>query len=120
MLKILIVEDEESVRQALKKILENFGHKVLDAGDGLAALKHFEEQGDIDVVLTDLSLPGPSGWDVAAAIRERSPGMPVILLSGWDVTEEELRQKDHVSRVLSKPIKINDMLNAIKELTGGK
>jgi two-component system chemotaxis response regulator CheY len=118
--KILVVEDEESVRQALRKILESFGHKVFDAGDGPDAIRQFEKEGDIDIVLTDLSLPGPSGWDVADQVKKRSPKTPVILLSGWDITEEELRQKDNVSRVLSKPVKINDMLKAINELTAAK
>ena len=115
--KILIVEDEESVRQALTKIFENYGHKVFAARDGQEGLKVYGQQGDFDIVFTDLSLPGISGWEVAESIKGRDPRMPVVILSGWDIPEGEKRA-EKVERVLNKPVKIKDMLKAVKDFCG--
>ncbi len=112
--KVLIVEDEESVRQALVKILENFGHKVLaaaDANEGLEKLKN-----GADIVFTDLGLPGPSGWDLARAIKKNYPKVPVVLLSGWDVETEDKSLILLVEKVLPKPVKIKEILDTIDQL----
>ena len=61
MSRILVVEDEDSVRHALVKILENYGHKAVAAADAPECLNIFDEQGEFDLVMTDLGLPGPSG-----------------------------------------------------------
>lgn len=114
--KILIVEDEDSVRHALAKILENYGYLVTGAPDAEAGLKAFDVAGGMDVVLTDLSLPGMSGWELADAVKERAPKTPVILLSGWDVHPDEVKKHESVTLILSKPVKIKDMLAAIKGL----
>ena len=113
--KVLIVEDEESVRQALVKILENFGHKVLMAADAPEGIKIFERERP-DIVMTDLGLPGPSGWDLARAIKEKDPKVPVVLLSGWDVGMEDKSLTGLVEKILSKPVKIKDMLDTIDQL----
>ena len=115
--KILIVEDEESVRQALTKIFENYGHKVTAARDGQEGLKIYGQQGDFDIVFTDLSLPGISGWEVADAIKSKDPKVPVVILSGWEVPESDERI-GKVERVLNKPVKIKDMMKAVKDLCG--
>ncbi len=112
--KVLIVEDEESVRQALVKILENFGHTVLAAADAKEGIKKFE--GGVDIVITDLGLPGPSGWDLARAVKEKDPKVPVVLLSGWDVEMEDKSLKGLVDKILPKPLKIKEMLDVIDQL----
>ena len=114
--KILIVEDEDSVRHALAKILENYGYTVIVAPDAEAGLKVFDAEEGIDIVLTDLSLPGLSGWVLADAIKERVPKIPVVLLSGWDINPEDVKKHKSVTLILSKPVKIKDMLTAIKDL----
>lgn len=115
--KILIVEDEDSVRQALAKILENYGYLVTNAPDAESGLKAFDAEGGMDIVLTDLSLPGLSGWELADIIKERAPKIPVVLLSGWDIDERDVQKHKNVTLILSKPVKIKDMLAAIKSLT---
>ncbi len=112
--KILIVEDEESVRQALVKILENFGHKVLAAADANEGLEKFND--GVDIVFTDLGLPGLSGWDMARAIKKKSTKVPVVLLSGWDIETEDESLRALVEKVLSKPVKIKEMLDTIDQL----
>lgn len=112
-----MVEDEGSVRDALMKILSSYGHAVVGAGDGEGAIEEFGRRGDFQIVLTDLSLPGISGWELARAIKDRAPEVPVVLLSGWDVdpSGEEFRDSG-VDRLLPKPVKIKEMLALVDEL----
>ncbi len=117
--RILLVEDEASVRDAVARILANYGHEVVAAADGPEGLLYFK-RGGFDIVMTDLGLPGPSGWEVAKAVREISPDTPVVLLSGWDVSpgDKDLKESG-VARVLAKPVSVKDMLMVITELVSG-
>jgi len=116
-LKILLVEDEDSARIALGRIMENSGHEVVSAVDGPEGLKHFDEQGDFDIVLTDLGLPGPSGWEVAKSVKKKSRNTPVVLLSGWDIDEDDKEiQESGVDRVLAKPVRVKDILQVVEDL----
>ncbi|HKB40609.1 MAG TPA: ATP-binding protein, partial [Gemmataceae bacterium] len=110
-LRILIVEDEVTVRQFLGMGLSRLGHRPVltaNAREGLAAF----EQEAFDVVLTDLGLPGVSGEEVARQVTKRSPNMPVILLTGWaDQIVEERGSLEGVKCILGKPVTL-DTLNA--------
>ena len=120
---ILIVEDEDSVRHALSKILENYGYVVTCAADAEAGINAFDAAAGavgMDLVLTDLSLPGMSGWELADAIKGRNTGIPVILLSGWDIDPEDVKKHKNVEMILSKPVRIKDMLAAIAELAASR
>jgi len=113
------VEDEEGARSALTKILEAYGHSVTSAEDGETALELFGSEGGFDIVLTDLTLPGMSGWDVVERIKVLSPETPVIVLSGWDINKnDENITRSGVSMVMSKPVKVRDMLAAVDGLLG--
>ena len=113
--RVLVVEDEESVREALARILENSGYKVTTAEDCPVAVSLLE-QGGFDIVFTDLTLPGPSGWELVRWVGENRPGTPVVLLSGWEIHQKDVEDKGPVARILSKPVKLKDMTDAIKEL----
>ena len=113
---ILVIEDEESVRHALSKILENYGYAVTCAADAEAGLQAFDAAACTDIVLTDLSLPGMSGWELADVLKGRNPGVPVILLSGWDIDPGDVKKHKSVEMILSKPVKIKDLLAAIMAL----
>lgn len=82
---ILLVEDEEAVREVTSRMLSLSGYRVLEAADGEAALRVVREQpgGTIDLVVTDVRMPGMGGLDLARALRERSPGLPVVFISGY-------------------------------------
>jgi DNA-binding response OmpR family regulator len=117
--KVLLVEDEEGARDALAKILKTYRHEVTSVDTGEDAIKEFETVGGFDIVLTDLTLPGISGWDVAKSVKKASPDTPVIVLSGWDVRKDDAKIAEcGVSMVLSKPVKVRDMLSAIENLLG--
>jgi CheY-like chemotaxis protein len=81
---ILLVDDEESVRAIVLKILRRAGYKVLEAGNGDAALRIAEAHPErIDLLVTDMFMPGLRGPEVAARLAETRPGMRVLFMSGY-------------------------------------
>jgi CheY-like chemotaxis protein len=115
-LRVLVVEDEESIRSFLGRVLEHLGHAcqtVATAREGLAAL----EQSKFDLVLTDLGLPDLSGEEVARAAAERCPGTPVVLLTGWaEQLKAENRRPVGVARILGKPVTLELLCQTIEAL----
>ncbi len=85
---VLIVEDEESLRELLKLVLEGNGIKVLQAADGVEAVEVFTAHKDeIEIVLSDLGLPRLGGWEAFLKMREINPELKGILASGFFVPE---------------------------------
>lgn len=80
MATILVVDDEPSIRQLIARILDRQGHKVIVCGDAVAALEVTEA---VDLLIVDYILPNTNGRDLTAQLRERQPGLPVILMSGY-------------------------------------
>jgi CheY-like chemotaxis protein len=85
---VLLVDDEEAVREMIGEVLESEGFEVLKAEDGSRGVALFREKRDrVDVVLLDLSMPGLSGEETYRRLREIDPGVRVILSSGYDHDE---------------------------------
>jgi CheY-like chemotaxis protein len=102
-LRVLVIDDEPILAQTLGDLLHGMGHEatvVLNGAEGLRrmATEHF------DLILTDLGMPEMSGWEVATAVKVRTPSCPVILVTGWG---ESLRSEELVGTgvdlVLNKP-----------------
>jgi CheY-like chemotaxis protein len=112
-LRILVVEDEESIRHFLTTALTQLGHSprtVADAQEGLTAFS--EEQ--FDLIITDLGLPGMSGEELARTIARKSPAIPVILLTGWSSQlKDEAQSLPGVTSILGKPITISTLSSSI-------
>ena len=113
MTRVLIVEDERSLREPLAFLLEREGYDIRTAADGNAALAEFEKHGS-DVILLDLMLPGLSGTEVCRIIRQRSQ-VPIIMLTAKDsevdiVVGLELGADDYVT----KPYKTRELLARIR------
>ncbi len=103
-LTILLIDDEARVRVALADALAALGHVVLQAPGGRDGLEQLERGERVDVVITDLGMPGMNGWEVARAVKARWPDLPVGLVTGWPVggelTPEEVGRVDFV---IAKP-----------------
>jgi CheY-like chemotaxis protein len=114
--RILVVEDEDEVRELLKDILIDGGHEVEFTANGQKALEFFQEK-TFDMVFTDLGMPGMSGWQVAEQIKQLSGETPVALITGWDVKQkkQELKNKG-VDVVLKKPFRVDEILGLVQEL----
>jgi len=80
--RVLVVDDTEPVRFLLVRWLGALGHETVAAASGAEALAHLDAS-SFDAVLTDVSMPDASGWDVLAAARSRSSGLAVVMMTGW-------------------------------------
>ena len=82
-LTVLVAEDHESVRSMAVMILEHLGYRVLQAGSGTEALKIWEDQPEgVDLLFTDLQMPGMTGLELAAALEAKKPGLKILFTSG--------------------------------------
>ena len=101
--KILLVDDDPEVSEVLEMMLDQIGNEVTVVSRGQEAITRFE-QGDYDLVITDLGMPDISGWEVAKAVKQKSPGTPVVLITGWGVQlDSEQRNESGVDGVIAKP-----------------
>ena len=91
--RVMLVEDEETVRQMGTKLLERAGYKVVAMADGAAAQAYISEgRGDVDVLVTDVVMPGMSGIRLAEEMRARSPEVGLVLVSGYLAEGLDLRE----------------------------
>ena len=81
--RILLVDDDAMVADATVSMLEQLGHTVLAASSGAHALDALHAEPDIDLVITDHAMPGMTGLELAALIRESKPDLPVVLATGY-------------------------------------
>lgn len=106
-IKILVVDDEPLVRGVLALLIVSFGHEAIESPNGSDALARLERGESVDVVLTDLVMPGVQGWDVARRIKQRWPSLRVGLMSGDEIALA--RHAGDADFVLPKPVR-RDML----------
>ena len=114
--RILIVEDEEDVRQLLFEVLNENGHEIETASDGIQGIAMFKES-NYDMVFTDLGMPGMTGWQVAQEVKKKNRKTPVALITGWIVQLKQGELKNRgVDFVVSKPFKINQILQLVQTI----
>src|SRR5687768_9867673 len=89
MLKILLVEDEKKIADALQKGLSEQHFFVETAYDGSRGKELFD-QGDFDLVILDIGLPGINGYDLCRLIREKNEKIPIIMLTALDTTDDKI------------------------------
>jgi signal transduction histidine kinase/ActR/RegA family two-component response regulator len=114
---VLLVEDEDAVRRASRRMLERRGYTVLEASNGADALQ-LHADAEIDVLLTDVIMPGGlSGKDVADRLREGRPDLPVVYMSGYSADLLARRGVDATtpSVVVQKPFSQDDLLSAVAD-----
>ncbi len=113
-LRMLLVDDEDEVREALAEMLASHGHTVLTATGADEALARLDAEPDLDLVLTDLVMPGRTGWDVAAGVKARRPLVPVGLITGWgDTTDVDDARRAMVDFVVEKPVSVEALQEAV-------
>ena len=121
-LRCLVVDDEEEVAEVVADILTTAGHVAVVEGSGQAAVDRLAAE-RFDLIFTDLAMPGMTGWQLARAVKTKTPEVPVVMMSGFgvEVAPEELRTNG-VDLVLSKPLQIQDVLRAVAAIqrTGGR
>ena len=117
---ILIIDDEKNIREGLSAALELDGYSVKLAANGAEGLALIEK-GDIDLVITDLRMPGISGEEVLAKVRGESPGIPVIVLTGHgsiDTAVDAMRNGAY--DFLTKPLSLDRLSLIVKRALAGR
>lgn len=109
-LTILVVEDEPLIGMTLVDMLEEMGHRAVEAFSAGEALERFSGEPAIDVVITDIGLPDRPGDALARELRTRRPGLPVIFASG---SPPRAGTVDPVTAHLAKPFRMEDLRDAI-------
>jgi two-component system cell cycle sensor histidine kinase/response regulator CckA len=116
--RVLLVEDEETVRDFTRHVLERYGYEVVTAADGPMALDvASRDPRPIDALVTDVVMPGMSGRALATRLRELRPGLPILLVSGY--TAETLDTSTGLGAgmaFLSKPFSPDALIERLEEL----
>jgi CheY-like chemotaxis protein len=106
------------VRDVAREFLESAGYTVLEAPDGANALKlAAEHYGEIDLLITDMIMPGMSGQDLAHRMRDQYQGIGVIYMSGYsEMAAGEAAKNDKSAVVLTKPFSRSALLRTVREV----
>ena len=114
---VLIVDDEDDVREVTSEILQLSGLQTLTAANGMAALRLYAQHREqIDLVLLDLSMPGMTGEQVVKALWEIKPSLPIVLLSGYDEHEVSRRLGENRQMAfLQKPYTVEAIIATIEQ-----
>jgi DNA-binding response OmpR family regulator len=111
---ILIVDDDDSVREMLRRVLVGEGYAVATAANGAEALQ-IAAQGDIDLVLLDLNLPAMSGWDTYERLTRANPAMAVIVITARS-SQLVMAEGAGVGALLEKPLDFPTLLRTVTSL----
>jgi PAS domain S-box-containing protein len=118
---VLLVEDEAGVRDLARRVLEDAGYRVLDAASGQDAQSIFvQNRGSIDLLVTDVQMPGLSGPDLFLRVAVDDPGLKVVYISGY-ATEAMARQfgLDRSRPYLQKPFTANQLVSTVRSVLDG-
>jgi len=112
--RVLIVDDEENTRIGLSKLLSRDGYQTKAAANGLEALEYLGQE-NIDLVITDISMPGMNGLDFLYEVRRLYPGIKVVMMTAYGGVDSYLNSMNlGAFDYLNKPVKLRD-LKAILE-----
>lgn len=120
-LRLLLVEDHDSTREVLSRILRRSGHEVHGAGTGAEALELVKSAGPFDAVISDLGLPDQNGFELLTQIRGVQPEVPAIALSGYGMDEDMKRAKEAgFTAHLVKPVPFDHLRALLDHVANGK
>jgi CheY-like chemotaxis protein/nitrogen-specific signal transduction histidine kinase len=112
-LSVLVVDDEEVVRETLAEMLTDLDHKVVTADSGRDAVEKVTSD-DFDLVFTDLAMPEMDGWETAREIRKQKPQLPVVLVTGYGATvQPPSGEVDLVAGIIGKPFDFDQVTGTI-------
>lgn len=117
--RILVVDDQDSIRRALRAVLERAGYEVREARSGQDAVRLWREEAS-DLVITDIHMPDKGGIDTILELRALSPNIPAIAISGsgGSTCRDLLRDANLLGpiRTLDKPFKLDEMLECVTDI----
>lgn len=113
-MKVLVVDDDVSVRESVSKVLQEEGYDTVMAADGNEALKQFAAH-EVGLLLLDLGLPIKNGWDVFEQITSENPFVPVIIITG-QTEQYRVAVAAGVGALMEKPLDALQLLHTIRDL----
>ena len=117
--RILVIDDEPRIRELLREILEQDGHKVTCAADGVEGMEQYRKE-QHDLVITDVFMPEKSGLETILELREEFPQVRIIAMTGWDSPNEldvlDMTKRRGADAVLPKPLRPQDVRSKVEEL----
>jgi CheY-like chemotaxis protein len=122
MARILVIDDDDQVRDMLRQMMAHAGHDVVVAADGEIGMRMHREQ-PADLVLTDIIMPEKDGWEAIVELRKEFPAVKIIAISGGGrlgpYSYLAIAKRFGALRVFAKPIEKAELLRAVEELLGG-
>ena len=117
---VLVLDDEDTLRKMVRRVLELYDYTVLEAAHAQAALEAVtEHEGPIDLILCDLVLPGLGGREAASALMARRPEAKVLYMSGYSSPGSFRSDLEHTAPdFLPKPFEVQQLLDAIEKALG--
>jgi CheY-like chemotaxis protein len=113
--RILVIDDEDSVRDILSRVLKTKGHQVVVASNGEEGIERFRSE-PFDLVFTDLGMPKLSGWDVGKTIKGINPKVPIAMITGWGVElDREKLSESGIDLIVSKPFNFDQVIHLVSE-----
>ena len=117
--KVLVADDDESVRESLCKLLHCEGYQVAAAANGAEVVEiFFRKQNQIDLLLVDLNMPLKNGWATLDRLLEANPSLPVLIVTGQP-NQYKMAEASGVSALVEKPIDVPALLQVINKLLSG-
>ena len=114
---ILLVDDDPDVLEVIGETLSTFGYKVIPSPDAETALFIIKNRADIDLVITDLRMPGMDGIELYAKLRKELPSVPVIILTAYGSVETYLQSLSQgVFEYLNKPFQLEELNHVVKSV----
>jgi two-component system OmpR family response regulator len=118
--RVLLVEDDDDNRELMGEVLQDAGYQVMLAASGAEGLRMLAEH-SIDVVVTDVGMPGMGGLEVARAAKEIAPRVPVVVVTGFADREDIARARGReVDAVLVKPVDPDFLTSAVEQMVKGR
>lgn len=114
MAKILIAEDDASMRNFIAMALEKDGHEATQCADGVAAFAKIESGDSYDILLADIIMPGMDGIELSKRATAIDPALKVMFITGFAGIAQDKTDQDR--KVISKPFHLNDLVTQVNEL----
>ncbi|MEX2156895.1 MAG: response regulator [Gemmatimonadales bacterium] len=121
MTRVIVIDDQDAIRRLIRRALESKGYAVLEASDGGAGLKLLAQEA-VELVITDIFMPGQDGIETLRQIRKEFPQVKVIVISGGDSTGTLDMRRDAeflgAVRSLAKPFTTTELVGLVEEVLG--
>ncbi len=113
-LRVLLVEDDDDNRELMAEVLAASGFEVVSAASGRDGLRSLAER-SVDVIVTDVGMPGMGGLELASAAKRVAPSVPIIVVTGW-AERDDISSAREVDAVLVKPVDPDVLAQAVSDV----